>query len=169
MLPDIDVRLQAIVKTLQDIVLPALPSNEQQAREQVTLINGQLAMIESQWKVALKFELGTYAGLCRLGTALLAGIEDPTLHTALRDALNAATDIDRTDYDVINREVKRVASLIDRIISDHTIPMPAARFNAVLAYGLKEAWRNRVWFSGTQVDPERADLPSIDVMLSEER
>jgi hypothetical protein len=169
-LPDIDLRIQSIVKTLQDIVLPAVAENEQQAREQVALVMGHLGIIQSQWKVALKFELGTYDGLCNLAREVRALVSDHALQQEIDAALVAATTLDRSDYDAVSREVKRAGAMLDRVIDDkHASRLDPELFAAVLAYGDREAWRNRAWFAGSQIDPGAADLPSIEDLIAKTR
>lgn len=165
MLPDIDLRLQSITKTLQDIVLPAVPASETQACEQVMLIVSHLAILGSQWKFALKFELGTYDGLCDLARQLAA--EANGLRGPLESALATSAILDRTDYDNVAREVKHLGGLLDQIISGNqtTAPMDRALFDAVLGYGHREAWRYRVWFAASQLDPDAADLPGFDALF----
>ncbi len=167
MLPDIDLRLQAMTKTLQDIVLPAVPEAEQQAREQVMLIIGNLGILGAQWKVALKFELGTYDGLCRLAGDARALVDDATLRGELDAALVTAGKLDRTDYDLVSHEVKRIGGVLDRIISGDytTVPIKRELFEKVREYGHHEAWRYRVWFAASQVDPDAAALPGIAALL----
>jgi hypothetical protein len=167
MLPDIDLRLQAIAKTLQDIVLPAVPAAEQQAREQIMLIIAHLAILEPQWKMALKFELGTYDGLCKLARQVQSLSGDKTLQCELDAALATSITLDRTTYEIVSREVKHLAGLLDRVISGDstTAPLDSKLFNAVLAYSELEVWRNRVWFAASKVDPEGAELPGLDALL----
>lgn len=167
MLPDIDLRLKSIAKTLREIVLPAVSESEQNAREQVMLIIDQLAMIEPQWKAALKFELGSYDLLCELARTLLPLADDGDLCADLGGAVEAATMLDRTDYDAVSSEVKRLGRLLDRVISEDyaTASMDPRLFDAVLDYGAREAWRNRVWFAASGVDPDVANLPGIETVL----
>ena len=42
---------------------------------------------------------------------------------------------------------------------------PSAK--AILDYAAVQAWRDRVWFAAAGMDPERADLPSVEAMLAE--
>jgi hypothetical protein len=167
MLPDIALRLKSIVKTLRDIVLPAVPESEQNARDQVMLIIDQLAIIEPQWKAALKFELGSHDLLRELARTLLPLADDEDLRSDLGAAVDASATLDRTDYDAVSREVKRLGCLLDRVISGDftTTPMDSRLFDAVLDYGAREAWRNRVWFAASGVDPDVANLPGIETVL----
>ena len=160
MLPDIDLRLKAITKTLLEIVLPELPEEAQQARDHVMLITQHFALIETQWKGALKFELGSYDLLCDLARTLLPLANDDVLRTTLNESLDAATALDRTDYDSVNQEVCRLGRMVDRVISGDftTEPMDPVLLEAVLDYSAREAKRVRVWFAAYGADPEAASL-----------
>lgn len=167
MLPDIDLRLKSMTKTLREIVLPAVSGSDQHTRDQLMLVVEQLGLIELQWKAALKFELGSYDLLCELARELRALAGDEGLCTALDEALDASTTLDRTDYDTVSGAANRLGGLLDRVISgDFTrASMDRRLVDAVLDYGARETWRNRVWFAACGVDPDAADLPGIDTLL----
>ena len=63
MLPSIDLRIQNLVKALQEVVVPAIPERERLARDQAMLVIGHLRMIAVQWKSALLFEAQSLDGL----------------------------------------------------------------------------------------------------------
>jgi hypothetical protein len=44
-----------------------------------------------------------------------------------------------------------------------------ASSEAILEHSARQARRDRVWFAGFEMDPERASLPGIDEMLAEAR
>ena len=50
--PDIDLRLQSMLKALTDVIVPALPAQERMAREQAGLLIGHLQIISEQWRHA---------------------------------------------------------------------------------------------------------------------
>lgn len=170
MLPDINLRLKSIAKTLREIVLPAVAGSEQHAREQLMLVVEQLELIELQWKTALKFELGSYDLLCELARKLPPLADDDGLRADLGEALDASTTLDRTDYDAVSSEFNRLGRLLDRVISGDyaTAPMDPRLLDAVLDYGARQAWRDRVWVAACGVDPDAAKLPGIESLLQRE-
>ena len=166
MLPDIDLRLQAITKALEETVLPALKDGEQMARETVGLIMAQVTIIRAQWKTALNFDLGTYDALCEVGGKLQASITDDTVGAELAAVLREVGGLNRTDYDAVSRELRRLGLVLDRVIreDDVTTPMSQVMKDTMIAYGRHEAWRYRVYFASTGLDPDVRELPGIEAL-----
>ena len=167
MLPDIDLRLDTIASALSEVVLPAVPAEECLAREHIVLAIAHLRMIKAQWRCALAFELGTFDAQCALARQLLPGLDDATLGAGISSALAAAGTLDRTDYDAVSRALKTLAALLDGAIRDYErgSPLEPALAAAVLDYGRREAWRQRVWFAGAGIDPDRDELPPIAALF----
>ncbi|AGH51800.1 hypothetical protein G432_20590 (plasmid) [Sphingomonas sp. MM-1] len=162
MLPDIDLRIDNMLKALEQVVIPALPSDGRLARDQVNLVIGHLRMVKDQWRFAVKFEAGSLANMIRLGTDL-AGQADERYQDELGAALAAARDADPTDQAALAAVIGTLGGVIDRIIlgEDGRVPLPPPAFAAVIDYGRRQARRERSWFAGTGLDPDRAELPTI--------
>jgi hypothetical protein len=171
-LPSIDLRIQNLVKALQQVVLPAIPPQQRLARDQASLVIGHLNMIAAQWKSALKFESQSLDGLLGLAEKLLAA-RDVGMTANLRARLGAeiglCKGIDRSDGAAIEAGNVRLGKLVDELIraDDTQQPIPPELMQLVFEYGARQAWRERTWFQGNMLDPGRAELPSIAQMLAE--
>jgi hypothetical protein len=171
MLPSIDLRIQNLIKALQEVVLPAIPARERLARDQASLVIGHLNMIAAQWKSALKFESQSLDGLLKLSEKLHAA-GNVGMNADLRVRLGAEIDrtkqVDRSDGAALEEGVLRLGNLIDEVIraDDSMAPIPPELMTLVFEYGEIQAWRERTWFQGNMLDPGRAELPSIAEMLA---
>lgn len=162
MLPSIELRIQNLVKALSQVVLPAIDPGNGLAREQAQLVIAHLHLIAQQWTRAPAFEAGSLAALQALAERL-ADLADGGRVTSqagaeLRSALGR-------DFATLGNAVAR---LIVATGEDGAPAFRAQLDEQVLEYGAHQAWRERVWFAGSGLDPDRASLPSIDEMLRRE-
>ena len=146
MMPSIELRLQTMAKAMTDVILPALGPENALAREQAQLMIAQLGMIAKHWRRAAEYdalELRTISALAeRLQTVAAGGAETRAAAAALAGLLRRASAVDGDEA------FKQASS------------------EAILQYSVLQAWRDRVWFAGCGMDPERARLPEIDDMLA---
>jgi hypothetical protein len=163
MLPNIDVRIATLVKALEQVILPALPANERLARDQAMLLIGHLHMIGQQWKHALRFECATLDELIRLAAAL-ADVQDGEWGGRLRAAIASAREADRSSVDALEAAYNELGHAVDAVIRSEA-PLGPAAVDAILAYGERQAWRERTWFKAVGIDPDRAELPNIEDVL----
>ena len=163
MLPSIELRIQNLVKALSQVVLPAIDPENGLAREQAELVIAHLRLIAQQWEKAPAFEAGSGSALQALGQRLADLAEGGILTSRAAAELRSA----------LGQGFAAVGNAIDRLIvavgEDGGAAFRAQLDDLVLAYGAHQAWRERVWFAGSGLDPERAELPSIDEMLRRER
>ncbi|MBA2935521.1 hypothetical protein HZF05_15650 [Sphingomonas sp. CGMCC 1.13654] len=167
MLPDIDLRIDNMLKALEQVVIPALPSGERLARDQVNLVIGHLRMMKDQWRFAVKFEAGSLENMMRLGDELADQV-DPIYRQSLADALSVARNTDSDDQKALATAIHDLGSVIDRIIlgEDGRLALAPAAFAAIIDYGHRQARRERSWFAATGLDPDRAELPTIAQTMS---
>ena len=168
MLPSIDVRIANIVKALEQVIMPALPARERLARDQIRLCLGHLHMIGEQWRHAGAFEAAALGAMVELGEELIAGA-DARYAEDLRAALAAAKGVGASDHAGVAANIGELGGVIDRIIlgDDGKVPLSEAAREAILAYGEKQATRERTWFAMTGLDPDRKNLTDIATMMAE--
>jgi hypothetical protein len=161
--PDIDLRLQSVLKALCDVIVPALPAHERLAREQANLVVGHLTIIAEQWQHALTFELENLMLACELADELATLELDSPLSAALSAALGDARNVDRNNYQAVSDTHRQLKAVIDRVLAagQGQTAMPPAMLAAVLRYNQRRAPRERIWHRGAGLDPDAAQLAPI--------
>ena len=165
--PDIDLRLQAVLKALSDVILPALPAEERLARDQTRLVMGHLEIIHEQWQYALKFELENLALACELARDLAALNADCTLDEDLSAALAVADAVANSDYQAVSQAHRALKAVIDRLLTagQTDTALSPSMLAAVLRYNQRRAPRERIWHRAAGLDPDAAQLPSIAALF----
>lgn len=170
MLPNIDLRIATMIKALEQVILPALPRDQRLARDQAMLVVGHLNMLGGQWKRALRFEQVSLDDLVGLARALLPAV-DATFDAPLTEAIDAAQACDQADVLALERANSALGRIVDLVIlgGDDHLALTQAAQNAVLEYALRHARRERTWFQANNMDPDHADLPTIEESLAVQR
>ncbi|SFQ31935.1 hypothetical protein [Pseudomonas borbori] len=166
MLPDIDIRLYNVIKAIEQVILPSIPKDEKLAQEQASLSVGHIKLVLEQWRFAGDFERGSLMGLVALSDRLLEEASSqivPQLREELIEKVSEIKNSSNESYEVSTSFVRSLGNLIDKVIlqDDTTSPLPVQIMNAVLDYGEIQAKRERVWFKGNGLDPDRHTLPDI--------
>ncbi len=161
--PDLDLRLQSMLKALSDVILPAIPAEQSLARDQTRLVMGHLTVLAAHWKHALNYELDSLSLACGLAEELAGMGLERTLRDELSAAVARARALDRSDYDAVSAAHRTLQQVIARVIAgdDSCAPMSAALKTAVLRYSTIRATRERIWHRGAGLDPDTAKLPPI--------
>ena len=167
MLPIVDLRIANVIKALEQVILLALPPRERLARDQINLCIGHLRMIGEQWCWAAAFEGGSFRAMIALAKAMQPSA-DAFYTDELAAAIVTAEAIERGDLAAVERGLVALGGLIDRIIlgEDGQFPLATELWDAVLAYGERQATRERTWFAATGLDPDRCELPGIAEMMT---
>lgn len=168
MLPNIDLRIANMIKALEQVILPALPSEQRLARDQALLVSGHLRMLAGQWKSALRYEQVSLDDLSALAEVLLSDAPTP-LGERLETALAEAKACDRACITALESVNIVLGRAVDTAIlggQDH-LPLSQNAIDAVLGYSQRHARRERTWFQANNLDPDREALPAIDAMLAE--
>lgn len=165
--PDLDLRLQSVLKALSDVILPALPADERLAREQTQLVLGHLNIIAQQWKRALNLELMNLALACELASDLANMNIDSALGDDLIAALALAAEVDRCDYDAVSQAHRALKAVIDRLLAPRHSGERLSRemLDAVLRYNERRAQRERIWHGVAGLDPDASRLPSLTTLF----
>ncbi len=168
--PDLDLRLQSMLKALADVILPAIPADQSLARDQTKLVMGHLSVIAGQWKHALNYEFESLRLACKLARELADLGLTSELSNTLHAAVAEAERLDKSDYDAVSAAHRALKQVIDRIIAgaDSDALMPSALKAAVLSYSLVQARRERIWYQGAGLDPDTAKLPPITSLFKRE-
>lgn len=162
MLPNIDLRIQNIVKALEQVIIPALPHGEKLAKDQAGLCIGHLNMIARQWKLSAAFEATSLAAMEALGKRLVP-LVDPVFAAQITATLDSVAGTARDDPDAMEAAIVELGGTIDKAIlgGDGRFALPPAAWTAILDYGDRQSLRERSWFADNGLDPDRLTLPGI--------
>ncbi|MET0984171.1 MAG: hypothetical protein ABW034_02080 [Steroidobacteraceae bacterium] len=168
MTPDIDVRLQSVIKAIEQVILPAVDPNNPLAREQATVAIGHLQMIRGQWQYLTDYVAGCLLDLTRLGFALIGaadgGARTVAAAAALDSHLSTADSAQHEPSYTLSRRRETIAVRIDDLIKASAVD-GSAKFreeceDLVLDYGVRQTERDRAWYKASGLDPDYANLPA---------
>ena len=170
MMPSIELRLKTMAKAVQEVILPAIAPGNDLAREQAHLLIAHLALISQHWRHAHTYDALALDAIKELAESLLAaadgGEQTVAAAAALATCLQACID---AEPDAAAQRAA-IAAAIDQLVSasghDGAQRYRATLFKAIVDHGALQAWRDRVWFAGSGMDPESASLVSIEQMLA---
>jgi hypothetical protein len=153
--PSIDARLASVVRSLSDVILPALAEDASLAREQAHLAIGHLGIIRSQLDSAAAFEQAELEDLIQLARSMVAldGVNSEIEKQQLEELLSAGMgDNPKEDhFEVISAAVNRLQKACYANGNQTTV---AAVNELVLTHGEKRARLDRQWFAAMGFDNE---------------
>ena len=167
MTPDIEVRLLSVIKSLEEIIIPALDPSQSLAQEQAATALLHLKVIRGQ-----SAYVADYLTLCLDETALLGrelvaiaagGPETRAAAIELDQAIRSATAPDQKLYTLAQRRdgiAAAIDTLIDASARDGSPPFLQSSLELILHHGYTEATRDRAWFKAAGLDPDAAILPA---------
>lgn len=173
MLPGITNRLNALVKAVDAIILPAVDPDNDLAKEQATLTLGHLKVLLEQWDKAFVYELGNYVELRQLAEKILPLVEGGVQIQQACGALASAHAQAPTELpfgsEPLNEEAKKLGDAIDELIyathEDGGDDFKDQLEQIMVEYGEEQTLRQRIWFQGTGLEQSASELGDIDSML----
>jgi len=174
MSPDIDVRLQSVIKALEQVILPAVDPNNPLAREQAALAIGHLYMIRGQWPYMADYAAICLADIVKLGGDLLkvadGGMNTRNAASAVKSTLDQVSNEQGGHTTAISQRRDAIAVAVDDLINasaiDGSKSFRDSSENIVLDYGIYQTSRDRAWFKASGLDPDCANLPSHAELVS---
>lgn len=153
-----DIALQAVLKSLQDVVLPALDPENKLAQEQAQLVVGLLSLVALRLPLQFRYDVDELARLVELARTL--GLDPGGPAEVLR---RAGADPD---------EVVAAVGALRAAIGDRTDTLGDADTDAraaVLTAAREQHLRERSWLlmQGWEVDP--ASVPAIEKLIGGDR
>jgi hypothetical protein len=172
MLPDISIRINNLIKAVEQTIAPAIDPGNALAKEQAALVVSHLKMFDQQWDTAYLYETGSLNNMRNLASQLADIVSDEAslkeLVDQIRQAVNALpSELPKTVSEV-NQHTISLGKLVDALIegcygcgSGKTEPL----MQAVLDYNHCQSSRERVWFRANNLDPDPNDLATMQEML----
>jgi hypothetical protein len=177
--PDFALRIQSMIRSLREVILPALPNDQMLAIDQANILVGYLRIMAEQHDRVFEYllaELSEYAKLVGALTEDAQGAQggesiDGAVATA-RSALAEAAPVLRVS---IPRQaelaalVKSLKVSVDELLhaarQDGTAAFRQAAAKRVMEQAARQVLRERVWFSASGFELDATRLPSIDEAL----
>lgn len=170
MTPDPDIRLLSIIKALEEVIIPALDPGNPLAGEQAATALRHLHMLRGQLPYLASYTSLCLADMAELGRALAqtaAGGPATLLAAAVLRAALEAPMAPGHEVQARRDEIGRaVDGLIDAGAEDGSTAFRDATARLVLAYGRRQAWRDRAWYAAAGLDPEPGALPPLAALAA---
>jgi hypothetical protein len=173
MIPEIDTQLAAVIKALSDNVLPAIDASNPMAAEQIQLCLATLGLVKANLPELhryLRRDLETHLAMTR---SLKQLADNAGVSTAIFDAAIDASaqtlgdpEMGPTQIEQQARQIKEtVAALIAATRGTSAEPEVAA---TIIKAEEIVILRSRAWGIGMGFEPDPAQVPSLDQLLSKE-
>jgi hypothetical protein len=148
--PSIDDRLASIIRSLTDIILPALPREAGLAQEQTHLAIGHLKIIRAQLDSAPAYEIEELVDARTLAAALLSKGAGGGATTAAMRVLSAALEQDSGDEHPRQTRIRinrATDELIRQLSDDGTPEFRAFAADLIVRLQSERALKDRKWFA----------------------
>ena len=176
MVPDFALRIPAMIRSLREVILPALPTDEMLAIDQANILVGYLGIMAEQHDRVfeyLRVELAEYAEL------LSAMVEDADGAQSIEDAVAKARAALGMAAPILRMSIPRQGELgalvrslkesVDELLlaarQDGTPAFRQASSKRVMLQAERQILRERAWFRASGFELEAGQLPSIDDVL----
>lgn len=166
MVPDTVLRLVAVQKALEDIIVPLLPDDADFAREQLALIIKSIALMRKQIPLEYAFHVHDAKAFATFADELADKLPTSCLARA-----SLATAVERVriiappqvpDRQALENAVQALRAEIERVIDDDSAD--AATFAAigpvVLAHTRRQTLLERAWVADTGFERDAESLPT---------
>ncbi len=172
MMPSIDLRLASMIRSVEEVLLPALAGHSGLAQEQAHLLLGQLMVLRMQVDGAVAFERIEASGLRDLARDLVQAADGGertkgaarTLATLLEaPAGNLPADI-RTFMTGCSVAIE---DLVAASGEDGSADFRSLSADAILRHGRRSALRNRSWFAAMNFEAPGVSLPPINPLVGD--
>jgi hypothetical protein len=172
-----EIQLQSVMKSLKDVVLPALDPNNRLALEQGQLIMGMLHVLSQRLLLEYRFDCDELERLVELSRRLRAAARGGQQTAGAVEAMSASTarcaDVlgrARAEPGEVYAAVKELRSSVARLVQcvskDGEEASRAAVTTSVQAASAEQLKRDRAWVIAQGWEPDPKALPSIESLLA---
>lgn len=169
MVPDTTVRLQSVLKALEQVIEPIMPEDASFAREQLALVKKSIALVIEQIPLELAYMMRDLREDIVLAQQVLARLEPDDPGRARLESSIAAAEAglpsSLPDADALKAlwlEMKvALEDTVDRLFSDASGELWDTLGRSVVEYSERWNLRERAWVAPTGFDPDPASLPSM--------
>jgi hypothetical protein len=178
MVPDFALRFQAMIRSMREVILPALPNGQMLAVDQANILIGYLRIMALQHDRVFDYLLTELAEYAELVNAMVedAGKSDDAVAAAARAALANAQPIlemsipRQSELADVVRSLKNSAdALLCAAQKNGSGGLDRASANRVMEQAGRQITRERAWFSASGFELDADLLPSMDEVLRSRR
>jgi len=177
MQPDTETRLKAMLRSLQDVIIPAIAADKRLAVDQANIVVANIAMLIEQHDMQLHYliaELRDYRAFLQalLDYSEVSACQDVQKTQALLADLAPALDTELPLPDQLAQALTTVKTTVDeqvRQLLDSSDPKTVAAVTRLtFRYARPQLLRERAWVAkaGFELEPEK--IPSLEDLLSSE-
>lgn len=171
------IQIQSIMKSMKDVVLPALDPNNKLALEQGQLIMGMLNIMAQRLPLEYRFdcdELGRLLEMSRrLGEETRGGGETAAAIRALAastahgaDVLERARAEPGEVYEAVRDLRSKVGDVVQSAFKDGDPASRTAVRKSVLDASAEQLRRDRAWLIGQGWEPDPKSVPPIESLIA---
>jgi hypothetical protein len=161
------IALQAIIKSMTDVVLPALDADNQLAQEQGHLIVGLLTLMAQRLPLQYAYDVDELRRICELGEKLQTIDADAQVAVALAEATAVLARVSADPAEliaVIGTLGATIGSKVQSLAAKRDASSRAA-CRAVLAASREQQLRERSWLLMQGWEADRGAVPPIEELL----
>lgn len=176
MIPGHALRIQTMLRSMLEEIVPAIDPGAQLARDQAQILVANLRLLADQADRTYEYEMAElreYAALLQALVAAASGGEATAVARAealaALQAIAPLAALPIPSYAELSRHVRRAKAAADGLVEAANVDgAPASRVAtsaAVLAQAAAQNRRERVWFKAAGLDAAPATLPTLDEVL----
>jgi hypothetical protein len=172
--PDFALRIQSMIRSLREVILPALPNDQLLAIDQANILVGYLRIMAEQHDRVFEYLLVELAEYAKLVGVLIDGAQggqstDAAVARA-RSALAKAAPLTAIPRQAeLAARVKSLKVSVDELLhaarEDGTAAFRQESTSRVMEQAERQVLRERVWFRASGFELDASQLPSIDEVL----
>ena len=171
------IQLQSIMKSMKDVVLPALDPGNKLALEQGQLIMGMLSILSQRLPLEYRFDCDELGRLLEMSrrfgeqargggetTAALKALAASTAHAA--DVLERARAEPGEVYQAVKELRAKTSDVVQSVFKDGETASRTAVRKSVLATAAEQLQRDRAWLIGQGWEPDPNSIPPIESLIA---
>jgi hypothetical protein len=177
MVPDFALRIQSMIRSMQEVVIPAIPSSQRLALDQANIIVGNLRIMAEQHDKLFQYELvelREFVSLVReMAEAAVGGAASQASKEGARPVLENATKIvglsipTQSELAALTRSMKSAADALLRAAYEDGEPgFRAVARAAVMRQSESQIMRERSWFRMAGFELEPGKLATLEQVLA---
>jgi hypothetical protein len=161
------IALQAVLKSMTDVMLPAIDPENKLAQEQSRLIIGLLALVADRLPLQRAYDLDELRRLCSLAHVLQSIEPVASLSVAAENGAEAITRQSAATSDLVTAIGMLTEAIGDRAqtLAGRSDESSRAGCLAVLASAREQQLRERSWLLMQGWEVDAAGIPAIDELI----